>query len=773
MLPMQSVDLAVDEMRYAREKLGMRGGFLRPNPYHGKKMISDPMYEPFWTMAEELDFSIGFHEGSTNAMPTVGVDRFEEDRAARHMISHTMEMMLVALSVIWGGVADRHPRLRVAFLESGGGWIAPWLDRMDRHFDDQGFNESAPKTRPSELFQRNCWISFEPVEQHRGAPTTSARTISHRLSHQDGFFLAPSDQAPARAVGEQARDPRGALRFYADRDRGALAGIRILDLTQFEAGTSCTQLLGLLGADVIKVEPRGGEQSRRNRPEVPGLDAMFFLLFNANSAASPSTKKPEGTRSSSGRARTWWRTSRSAHGAARPINMAPAVNLRIILARLKGFGLRPVSRVQELRHDRPAMGGTSVTGFGSAPVPAGEHRHSGAGVHMAAGIMAAIIERTRTGKGQVVEVSMQEAVANLIRQRYVVHYRDNKPTPRRGNGAPPGAVPDGLYACTPGGPNDYVYIYVQPMNQGMWQTSPARSARICSRPALRGRGDQMGHRDALNGIARAWTTARAKQEVLETLGKAGVPCGAILDTQEVLDDPHMNARGAIETIEHATRGRFRVPGCPIRLSSSEPVTTPPPLAGQHTGEVLAEVLGLSAAAPRRSRARGAARSVRVLRPPAALGRQVPRPLGCAAPGSPRPRRDSSSAEARRRSAARRPGAHDLAEDRELADVVGVVLGDDQELADVGVLGRIGQRRAQRHAGIARDLLERGAVAPERGHRLLPGLRVGLRVLVRPVVVRPRWQAVGLVLDVVEDVALGDPQCARADATACGRSAPGC
>ena len=76
------------------------------------------------------------------------------------MISHTMEMMLVALSVIWGGGGDRHPRLRVAFLESGGGWIAPWLDRMDRHFDDQGFNESAPKTRPSELFQRNCWISF-------------------------------------------------------------------------------------------------------------------------------------------------------------------------------------------------------------------------------------------------------------------------------------------------------------------------------------------------------------------------------------------------------------------------------------------------------------------------------------------------------------------------------------------------------------------------------------------------------------------------------------
>jgi predicted TIM-barrel fold metal-dependent hydrolase len=124
-------------------------------------------------------------------MPTVGVDRFE-DRAARHMISHTMEMMLAAMAVIWGGVVDRHPKLRIAFLESGGGWIAPWLDRMDRHFDDKGFNDSAPKTRPSELFQRNCWISFEPVE---GSIAALAEYIGpHKIMwatdypHQDGFF---------------------------------------------------------------------------------------------------------------------------------------------------------------------------------------------------------------------------------------------------------------------------------------------------------------------------------------------------------------------------------------------------------------------------------------------------------------------------------------------------------------------------------------------------------------------------------------------------------
>ncbi len=168
-------------------------------------------------------FSIGFHEGSTNAMPTVGVDRFEEDRAARHMVSHTMEMMLVALSVIWGGVVDRHPRLRVAFLESGGGWIAPWLDRMDRHFDDQGFNESAPKTRPSELFQRNCWISFEPVE--RSIAVLADYIGPHKIMwatdypHSDGFFPGAPQMLRER-LGRLSAEAKhqvlagGALGFY-------------------------------------------------------------------------------------------------------------------------------------------------------------------------------------------------------------------------------------------------------------------------------------------------------------------------------------------------------------------------------------------------------------------------------------------------------------------------------------------------------------------------------------------------------------------------------
>jgi predicted TIM-barrel fold metal-dependent hydrolase len=190
MLPMQSIDAAIEEMRYARNRLGMRAGFLRPNPYNGR-MLHHPDYAPFWNEVEELDFSIGLHEGASGGMPQVGVDRFDT-RGAKHIISHTMEMMLAAMSVIWSGVCDRHPKVRIAFLESGGGWIAPWLDRMDRHFDDQGFNDSGLSMRPSELFQRNCWISFEPVERSLSVLADfigpSKILWATDYPHPDGFF---------------------------------------------------------------------------------------------------------------------------------------------------------------------------------------------------------------------------------------------------------------------------------------------------------------------------------------------------------------------------------------------------------------------------------------------------------------------------------------------------------------------------------------------------------------------------------------------------------
>jgi predicted TIM-barrel fold metal-dependent hydrolase len=220
MLPMQSIDYAIQEMRFARLELGMRGGFLRPNPYNGR-MAGHPDYDPFWAEAQALDFCIGFHEGGASGMPTVGVDRFDS-RGAKHMISHTMEMMLTAVSIIWGGVCERFPAIRIGFLESGGGWIAPWLDRMDRHFDDQGFNDSGLTTRPSELFQRNCWISFEPVE--RSLDVLAAYIGPHKIlwatdyPHADGFFPgAPALIANRSALSANTKHAilaSGAKAFY-------------------------------------------------------------------------------------------------------------------------------------------------------------------------------------------------------------------------------------------------------------------------------------------------------------------------------------------------------------------------------------------------------------------------------------------------------------------------------------------------------------------------------------------------------------------------------
>ncbi len=223
MLPMQDVDTAIAEMTFARKELGMRGGFLRPNPYNNR-LIHDPVYEPFWKAAEELDFSIGFHEGAAPGMPQVGVDRFNAG-GARSTSSRAVDgdAMLAALSMIWGGVCERHPKLRVGFLESGGGWIAPWLDRMDRHFDDQGFNDSGLKTPPSEIFKKQCWISFEPVEGclHALADYIGGNKIMWATDypHPDGFFPGAPKMIAKQLEGLSAETKRqvmagGAMGFY-------------------------------------------------------------------------------------------------------------------------------------------------------------------------------------------------------------------------------------------------------------------------------------------------------------------------------------------------------------------------------------------------------------------------------------------------------------------------------------------------------------------------------------------------------------------------------
>jgi uncharacterized protein len=221
MLPMQAVELAVRELRFAVHELGFRAGFVRPNPYNGRVLHSRD-YDPLWAEAQELDIALGIHSGAESGQPTLAMDRFETHRrAVRHCVAHTLEMMAAATSMIMCGPCDRFPRLRTGFLESGGGWMAGWLDRMDRHFDDKAMNDTGLTTRPREIFRRQCFISFEPVE--RSLPLLADYLGPDNIlwatdyPHFDGFWNAPNmikqmNLPPATLKSVLAG---GAKRYYA------------------------------------------------------------------------------------------------------------------------------------------------------------------------------------------------------------------------------------------------------------------------------------------------------------------------------------------------------------------------------------------------------------------------------------------------------------------------------------------------------------------------------------------------------------------------------
>lgn len=222
MLPMQDVELAIAEARHAREVLGMSAVFVRPNPYAGR-MLHHPDYEPLWATLEELDLAVAIHSGSASDLPTVGVDRFMDSFSptfmTRHIVSHTLEEMLAAVSMIFCGVCDRHPGLRVGFFEGGGGWMAGWLDRMDRHYQ-KVFSDAKLSCSPSEIFRRQCWVTFDPGEgslPHIASYLGIDRILfATDFPHPDGV---PDGVARVRSLSLSAADKRrilcdNALAFY-------------------------------------------------------------------------------------------------------------------------------------------------------------------------------------------------------------------------------------------------------------------------------------------------------------------------------------------------------------------------------------------------------------------------------------------------------------------------------------------------------------------------------------------------------------------------------
>jgi formyl-CoA transferase len=393
-----------------------------------------------------------------------------------------------------------------------------------------------------------------------------------------------------------------------DTALGCLSGTRVLDLTQFEAGPSCTEVLGLLGAEVVKVEnPKGGDPGRvafRNHPE---LESPYFLLFNANKKSiTVNLKSPRGLELVKDLAR---------HADVFIENFAPgaierlglgyevvqALNPGIVYAQVKGFGLGSPNE-GNLAFDMiaQASGGVmSITGEpGQPPVkPGATLGDTGTGMLMAISILASLLRRKETGRGERLDVGMQDAMLHYVRVAFAVTAGTGRAAERAGAKVMSiGNAPGGLYPCAPGGPNDYVYLYTSRANPAHWQ----RVLQVIGREDLLGdpRFDTMAARvenePEVDALIAQWTRQRDKHEAMRVLGAAGIPVGAVLDTAELQSDPDFERRGIMQVIQHPSNGAFKMPGWPVRHNGAALRVSPAPLLGQHTGEVLGEWLALDA-----------------------------------------------------------------------------------------------------------------------------------------------------------------------------------
>ena len=383
----------------------------------------------------------------------------------------------------------------------------------------------------------------------------------------------------------------------------ALEGIRIIDLTQFEAGTSCTEMLAWLGADVIKVEePTKGDPGRYGNTDIQGVDSGYFINLNANKRSITLDLKQDRGKE------IFFELVK--HGDVVAENLAPGtlerlgfgydvlsdVNPKIVLARVKGFGTYgPYAQYKSFDMIAQAAGGSmTVTGLPDGPPirPGSTIGDTGTGIHAAVGILAALWQRQSTGRGQVVEVAMQDAVVNFTRVAMSNFNETHKARPRSGNSYS-GMPGTRTYRCKPGGPDDHVYLAAGPRRSNLWLPllRAIGGEELASDPRYSDSDWCVENATALDEMIETWTMERTKYEVFHILGQAGVPCGPTLNAEDIYSDPHLAEREMIITLDHPKRGPFMMPGCPVKLYDSPVEPRIAPLLGQHTDEVLNEVLG--------------------------------------------------------------------------------------------------------------------------------------------------------------------------------------
>ncbi len=379
----------------------------------------------------------------------------------------------------------------------------------------------------------------------------------------------------------------------------ALDGMRVLDMTQYEAGTSCTQFLAWLGADVVKIEPPRGDPGRQAFRRGTA-DSQYFLNYNANKRSIVlDLGKPAGREILLRLApRFNVFVENFGPGVIEKLGIGyeelRVANPAIIYARIKGFGLTGPYADYKIFDPlaQAAAGIFSVTGEGGGPPtqPGATVADSGTGAQTALAITAAFVQQQRDGIGQMIDMSMQEASLTFMKTRPVTEWGSGKAIQRRGSR---GGAPTGMYPCAPGGANDYVYIHVATTR--MWDALCVGIGKphLADDPRFVTGRSRMENAPALRTEIEEWTLGRTKFEAMHELAAADVPVSAIYDTAEIFTDPHLEARAFYQTIDHPEAGPVKLMRSPLRLPASEVALARPPLLGEHTTEVLCQELGLS------------------------------------------------------------------------------------------------------------------------------------------------------------------------------------
>jgi formyl-CoA transferase len=398
----------------------------------------------------------------------------------------------------------------------------------------------------------------------------------------------------------------------------ALDGVRVLDFTHVQSGPTCTQLLAYMGADVIKVERPGiGDITRGQLRDVKGADSLYFTMLNGNKRSiTIDSKHPKGKEILERLIK---------HCDVLVENFAPGAldrmgltwehihktNPRMIVASVKGFGPGPYEDCKVYENVAQCAGGAaSTTGFRDGPplVTGAQIGDSGTGLHLAFGIVSALYQRIRTGRGQRVLAAMQDGVLNLARvklrdQQRLKHgplaeysqYGEGiafgEAVPRAGNDSG-GGQPGWILKCKgwEKDPDAYIYFITQAPVWGAicdligkpeWKTDPDYATPPARLPRLRHIFDTI----------EQWTMTKTKFEVMDICNAVDIPVGPILSMKEIAEEASLRNTGTVVEVDHPTRGKYLTVGNPIKMSDSITEVKRSPLLGEHTEEILRKELG--------------------------------------------------------------------------------------------------------------------------------------------------------------------------------------